>query len=193
MKIKIIGEFGYEQALYGLGLSYGLTSDSSFNDFNNDIEMKTKLGKIAFSLTPKDKGHNKFLEHIMIWLDVTAPRYWWAEADTYRISSKQSESTIHTLMSKHITESSFEGDMDSYNIERLEKIRCSDDMPDKFDILKNYLPEGFLQKREWVLSYKELRNIIIQRRKHKLEQWRQFCDYIIIYSKHKELFSDLKY
>ncbi len=193
MKIKIIGEYGYDQALYGLGLSYGLTSDISFEEFNKDVSMKDKLKRVAFSLTPKDKGHNKFLEHIMMWLDVKAPRFWWAEADTYRLSSKQSESTIHTLIKKPISMDNFDGLFDNYMIDRLEQIRVSQDIPNKLEILKASLPEGYIQKREWILSYKELRHIIVQRRKHKLDEWRQFCDYIVTYSKHMELFSDLKY
>ena len=56
------------------------------------------MKEISEKLHDKDEGHNKFLESIIIWAEVTAPRYWWQEADTYRLSTKQSESTMHTLI-----------------------------------------------------------------------------------------------
>lgn len=98
MDVNIIGEHGYKQALFGLGLSYGLTTGMKFEDFKNNKELVEKLNGVAVKLSTKDGGHNKFLESIRIWLDVNAPIYWWVEADTYRLTSKQSESTMHTLV-----------------------------------------------------------------------------------------------
>ena len=71
MKIKILKEAGYDEALLGLSLSY-----------NTKIE---RMDKVAAKLYCKDGGHNKFLESICVWLDITAARYWWQEFDTYRI------------------------------------------------------------------------------------------------------------
>lgn len=188
MKIKIIGEYGYDQALYGLGLSYGITSDVTFDEYLLDIPLKYRLHEISLKLCRNDGGHNKFLESIAIWLNIRAPRFLFSEIDTYRVgSSKQSESTIHTLMKTPIEQSMFESDIMESTIENLEKLRKEND----FIGLKNNLPEAFLQRRIWILNYKSLRNIISQRRKHKLEQWRQFCSYIIQNSEHKEYFTDL--
>lgn len=189
MIIKIIGEYGYEQALYGLGLSYGLTSDISYGDFIKNNELVSKLCRTAFSLYKKEAGHNKFLESMFVWLSISAPRYWWSEADTYRLSTKQSESTMHTLLKKPITQSMFELPLEIQQIEHLEKLRLNKE----FITLKNDLPEGLLQTRMWVLSYKTLRNIISQRRNHKLEQWKFFCDYLMNNLIHKEYFTDLNY
>lgn len=194
MQLKIIGEYGYEQALYGLGLSYGLTSDVTFKKFQNNIELKSKLSKIAYKLSKKYGGYNKFLESIFIYLYVKAPRWWWSEADTYRISTKQSESTIHTLTKHPINKNMFDEPKPPEDyLNFLEKIRCGDEIVDKLEMLKPYLPESFLQARIWILSYKTLRNILSQRRKHKLEQWRYFCDYITNNAENKEYFDDLKY
>jgi hypothetical protein len=189
MKIEIIGEDGYNEALYGLGLSYGLTSGISYNGYIKDIELLSKLKDISYKLSKREGGHNKFLETITMRLLINAPRYWWSEADTYRISTKQSESTMHTLMKNPITQDLFEQLIDCEYIKILEKMRVDNN----FKCLKNYIPEGFLQSRVWVLSYKTLRNIISQRRKHKLEQWKQFCDHITTNAKHKEFLDDLKY
>jgi len=76
MHIKVIKleEAGYESAIKGLSLNKNQTQSHS--------------KKVAQILCDKDFGHNKFLESIYIWLDVTAPRYWWSEADTYRLTTK---------------------------------------------------------------------------------------------------------
>ena len=51
-------------------------------------------------------------------------------------------------------------------------IKCNADI----DIIKNALPDGFLQGRTVCTNYKVLRNIILQRRNHKLPQWKFFCE-----------------
>ena len=104
IETTVIGEYGYEQALIGLGLSFGLTADTSFEDLKAEARSckDSKIGrlaKVALKLAPKDGGHNKFLESMQVWIDINAPRYWWSEFDTYRVgTSKQSASTMHTLV-----------------------------------------------------------------------------------------------
>ena len=44
--------------------------------------------------------------------------------------------------------------------------------------IKEILPTSFLQKRVQVFSYQTLRRIYLQRRKHRLPHWREFCSYI---------------
>ena len=83
MNVTVLNEAGYQEALLGLSLSYEQSLD--------------KMPAVAERLAQRDNGHNKFLESIVVWLDVIAPRYWWQEFDTYRIGvSKQSSSTMHT-------------------------------------------------------------------------------------------------
>lgn len=46
---------------------------------------------------------------IQVWVKISAPRYFWSEADTYSIGvTKNSESTMHTLLNKELTEQNFE-------------------------------------------------------------------------------------
>lgn len=152
-------EAGYSSAMVGLAL----------NKNQNPGDMM----KVAVTLAPKGLGHNKFLEHIVVWFMVKAPRYWWQDADTYRLSSKQSESTNHTIMKRHLTKDDFEdGDIDS----RMLKILNDHIDKKQFRMLKKKLPEGFLQTREWMMSYKTLQNIIQQRSKHKLQHWKVFIE-----------------
>jgi hypothetical protein len=151
----------------GLSLSYGIKIE--------------RAEQVALKLYNKSGGHNKFLESIQVWLDVTAPRYWWQEADTYRVgTSKQSASTMHTLMKRPLTEADFVLDVPDMLLEYLNTL-----IHDKqFDIVKNLLPEGFLQRRIWNLNYMVIRNIVQQRRSHRLFEWKVFC---------QSLHQDLKY
>lgn len=174
MKVQIIGEYGYEQAIEGLSLSYGQTD-------------WTRIQAVADRLAVKDGGHNKFLESIYVWIDVTAPRFWWQEADTYRLSTKQSESSIHRIMSRLLTQDDFEYPIPPNTLETINNHITSKD----FVAVKNMLCEGFLQRRIWAMNYKVLRNIILQRRNHKLKQWRQFIETVLSEVRHPALLPTL--
>lgn len=169
MKIKILKEAGYEESLLGLGLSYGITTG---DDYVTDKTF-SKLEGIAKSLATKDGGHNKFLESIQVWLDITAPRYLWSQFDTYRIGvTKQSESTMHTLLKYPITQKMFEHPVPHLSF--LEDLRLKMDLT----MLKNCMPEGFLQRRIISTNYKVIRHIIQQRETHRLRQWKELCEYL---------------
>lgn len=180
MKIAKLAEYGYEEAALGFSLSY-----------NTSIERtKQILPKYAFGIP----GESKFLESIQLWFDVTAPRFWWQEADTYRVgSSKQSESTMHTICKNALDYEDFEYPIDDYLIHILNKLISSyKNEPDKlkrlflFQQIKNNLPEGFLQRRIWNFNYKTLQNMYNQRRNHRLPQWKVFLDKILETVEHPE-------
>ena len=169
LTIKKLEESGYSSAMYGLSL--------------NKKQPIEKMEKVSNMLCKHDNGHNKFLEFIYVWLEVIAPRYWWAEADTYRLTTKQSESTIHTLAEE--LNGLQVGDLDDFIKRNFEpgSIKIMDMVTiyvasrrGDFLTVKRCLPEGYLQKRIWCLNYKTLRNIIIQRKNHKLPHWRIFIN-----------------
>lgn len=154
MKIAVIKEAGYEEAMYGISLS-----------FNSDVG---RMPDRAEKLASLDKGHNKFLESICVWLDVDAPRYWWSQFDTYRIGvTKQSESTMHTLTKRELTQDDFETPIhpDVLGIVNI-FIRHGDLIN-----AKAHLPEAFLQRRIVCTNYKALRGVVQQRATHKLPEW----------------------
>jgi len=104
---KVILEAGYEPAMIGVSLSWA-----------SNVE---RAKQIAPNLAHKQGGHNKFLESIMIWIDTDFPRDLWSEADTYRISTKQSESTMHTLSKRHLTQEDFDKPIPEKMIEIVNK------------------------------------------------------------------------
>lgn len=175
MKVCVTNEYGKFEALIGLGLSYGLTSEYSFEN-DMDAILFERLKDLSNKLAHKDKGHNKFLESICVWIDITAPRNWWSQFDTYRIGvTKQSESSMHTLMHRHLTQDDFEHSIYEPTLDQLNKYIDEKD----FTKLKNELPEGFLQRRIICTNYKVLRHIIAQRKNHKLPAWPVFVKNIL--------------
>ena len=188
MKVNIIYETELEPALLGLGFSYGITSGLSYNEFNNDREVVKKMFKVSKTLYLKGDGHNKFLESIGVYLDITAPRYWWQEFDTYRVGvTKQSESTIHTITQTKFTKENFSHYIPEIVLTRLNFLASERE----FEQLKAELPEGFLQRRVVCCNYKVLRHVITQRHNHKLKEWRVFCDEVTRQVKYPYL-DDLK-
>ena len=180
MKTIVLNEAGYEQAVQGFSLSY-----------HSSIERAIELLPVyAF----KGDGENKFLESIMLWLGVQAPRFWWQEADTYRVgTSKQSESTMHTLCKRELTQEDFEMPLEKDALANLNKLienykqQTNPTMKNYcFRILKNSLPEGFLQERIWLLSYKTLQNMYKQRVNHRLSQWQGFFAAVLRQIEHPE-------
>jgi hypothetical protein len=186
MKVKIIKECGYEEALYGLSLSFKDRS-ISFEDWWTE-ERKNKLHNLVKSQSKRDGGHNKFLESINMWIELEAPRGFWQEYDTYRVGiTKQSDSTIHTIQNRPLTLDDFEHGTDQRLIDIFNDILKEETkdftekgmlIGDSLERVKWNLPEGFLQNRVVCLNYKTLRNMFVQRQKHKLNQWHIFIDAI---------------
>jgi len=171
MKVSIIGEYGFHQALLGIGLSYGITSNKTIDDIDNDRELRSTLIGIAEGLIEKGGSHVKFLESMGVWIDMTAPRYFWTQFSTYRIGiSAQSESTMHTMVKRPLTNKDFSHHMTQGLLDTLNLwIRQG-----SWETVKWNLPESFLQRRIVHLNYKSLSNIIRQRKHHRLEEWPDF-------------------
>ena len=179
MEIRLMHMEGLPEALFGIGLSYGLTSEyEGWDDVPFDRRMK--LQEIAAKLCKAGAGEDKFLRQIVYWWDVTAPRYWWAEADTFKVGTvAQSESTMHTIMHHPLTNADFEAPVPYAVRNSLDRMwREYRDTKDQklFFELKNALPEGFLQRRIWTLNLANMKNIYRQRKNHRLSQWRRVCE-----------------
>ena len=169
-------------------------SDSVFNGFNGKIE-NTVIGEKDLELMQKlikaGSEHRKFLRQIFVAVDITAPLYWWKEADTYKVGTvSNSTSTMHKLASTPITMDCFE--MDDYCgffetpwknlIALLEQCRKEyNETRDKryWKELIRLLPESWLQKRTITMNYENILNMYRQRKNHKLTEWsKSFCDWV---------------
>ncbi len=181
MKVSITEEHGETEALYGMSLSFydGKTPPDKWWD-----EQQDKAAKRAKKLAHMDGGHNKFLEHIEVWMEVRAPLSWWKHADTYRTSSKQSESTMHTLKKRlPLTKKDFSFNVHDNMIEAFNLVAAG---TKDISVLADNLPDGFLQTRIWKMSYKTLRNVVHQREGHRLGHWADFIQQVREQIEHPE-------
>lgn len=177
IEFKNISVMNFENAIRGMR--------NPKNSWNKRSDESDK--ELALTLIKAGSDHRKFLRQIFISVDITAPRYWWQEMDTYKIgTTSNSCSTMHTLDKTPITIDMFstyiEDDFDNeywyYTIEYLEKNRHQyfETKDTKYLMkLKQALPEGFNQLRTWTANYEVLRNIYHSRKTHKLQEWKDFC------------------
>ena len=175
MDVCVLKEHGYDEAMLGLSLSYGQDPE----------RMPTVANRLAF----KGDGHSKFLESMVVWLDINAARYWWSHCDTYRAGiSKQSQSTMHTITKHYLTQSDFEHAVLPMYLDHLNTLVTAKD----WQKLKWDLPESFLQRRIVCLNYAVLQRIIRQRRTHKLIEWTTFIEAIMAQVEYPEFLEAAK-
>jgi hypothetical protein len=92
-------------------------SDSSGSNLYGDFFIGDKDLKLAQTLIKAGSEHRKFLRQIFVSVDITAPLYWWKEADQYKVGIvSNSTSTMHKLADTPITRECFEMD-DFENLE----------------------------------------------------------------------------
>jgi hypothetical protein len=200
--IETIGEpQGFDAAIYGMRnpMNSWNLSDSELlvtqdSDNYEVICEKFIIGEkdkeLSLKLQKAGPEHCKHLRMIYVWADISAPRYWWTEFDTYRIGvEKVSCSTMHKLMARPLTKDDFEHDCmnDAYLNNMIESINSSmeawrlcKDEDHKKEIWRGIiqaLPQSYLQMRTVCMSYAALRNIVRQRAGHKLYEWQQFIDW----------------
>ena len=212
MKIERLEISSFKPALRGMRNPMNSWDKSDSNECIHHIGPKDL--DLAQRLIRGGPEHAKFMRQIVVWVDITAPLYWWKEFDTYKVgTTANSTSTMHKLAAAPITKEMFEFDnldvvVDTYTSPHGgESIRIFDDYADDIvDMCENLrlkyletkdnsywralvqiLPNAFLQTRTISLSYANLRNIYFQRRNHKLKEWHQFCDWIATLPYAKEL------
>jgi hypothetical protein len=157
--------------------------------------------KLMMQLAKGGPVHAKFRRMITVYLDITAPLYWWKEFDTYKVGTvANSCSTMHKIHAKEFTLEDFSHEhLDIRTIKVLENVidvlndyrnlyvnYNADDFeikgcPSKKDIwwqMIQLLPTSYNQKRTVMLNYEVLHNIYESRKNHKLDEWHTFCDWI---------------
>lgn len=163
----------------------------TYIDYNGNVIIGSNDLDLAIRLIKAGNEHCKFMRQIHVWLNVNMPRYIHSELDTYHYNTKNSCSTMHRLLHKtvEITKDLFvydkkDEDVIEVIIKRLNEIReeylIETNGRNKNKLIrraKQLLPEGFLQLRTMDTNYAEIRNIIFQRRNHRLEEeWQRiFC------------------
>ena len=104
-----------------------------------DSEYEYYLGpndqKLMMNLRNAGTDHRKFMRMITVYVDLTAPLYWWKEFDTYKVGTvANSCSTMHKIAAKEFTLEDFSCEhlFDDYSLEDQLTYGCSDTGDDNF-------------------------------------------------------------
>jgi hypothetical protein len=147
----------------------------------NDLDLMQRLYKSGTE-------HSTYARQIQMWVDITAPLYWWKEMDRYCVGKSQvSTSTMHKIHAKEFTLDDFSHEhLSEYllthvkrTIDKLNESReLYLDTKDKdfwWEMIQ-ILPSSYNQKRTINMSYEVVFKIIRERKNHKLDEWREFVE-----------------
>lgn len=167
----------------------------------NDLKLMKNLAKAG-------SDHGKFMRMLTVYVDITAPLYWWKEFDTYKVGTvANSCSTMHKIHAKEFTLDDFScehliGVQDGndnwwYDVDFGEWWSAEDILAQTVYVLNFYrkkfldtkdkkywwqmiqlLPTSYNQKRTVMLNYQVLKNMYHARKNHKLDEWHDLCHWI---------------
>lgn len=159
--------------------------NDGFTIGENDMDLMKRLRKAG-------TDHRKFMRMITVYVDITAPLYWWKEFDTYKVGTvANSCSTMHKIHAKEfaiddfsherlIDGEDFMYDLMSPSAHLYSTIGMLNRSRDKYLETKDkkywwqmiqLLPSSYNQKRTVMLNYETLNNIYKSRKHHKLDEW----------------------
>jgi hypothetical protein len=179
MKFKIENTqvYGYERAIKASGNPMRTVINTS------EVTEKDLARAIKLGTTKQGAGHDNFLKGILVQVDVTAPLYWWKQAQRYHwFDFISSQSTMHCLLKFDIRTQCVD-ETDDRVIKVLEELVAEYNALPEFDESKKAkwrtlvatLPCGFCLGATMTTNYQQLKTMYYQRRTHKLEEWKIFC------------------
>lgn len=211
IKIENVEVVGLEASIRGMRNpmnSWEKSDDTNIIDATDKyLREKYGIGYDDFILLKRlaksGTDHRKFMRMITVYLDITAPLYWWKEFDTYKVGTvANSCSTMHKIGEK-------EFEMSDFSCEHLERFveDTGGDVAPVYDFKrplkfiieqlnnarrlflktkdKKYwwqmiqlMPSSYNQRCTVMLNYEVLTNIYKSCKNHKLDEWREFCDWI---------------
>lgn len=167
-----MGLFDYQQSIH-----------DEFELGPNDLDLMKRLRNAG-------TDHRKFMRMITVYVDITAPLYWWKEFDTYKVGTvANSCSTMHKIAAKeftledfsyeHILDETFTGEVIPMVLFEA-TIKCLNENRAHYLSTKDkkywwqmiqLLPSSYNQKRTVMLNYEVLMNMYHSRQNHKLDEW----------------------
>ncbi len=152
------------------------------------------------SIFQMSTDHNNLRERIIVFMDITAPLYWWSTYDEHWVNTvANSCSTMHKIQDKEFT-------LDDFSIEHLVEEVIENPFNEIIDCLNFFrglylqhkdkndwwqmiqlLPSSYNQKRTIQLNYAVLKTMYFARKDHKLDEWHTVCDWILSLPHFKEI------
>ena len=190
IKIEKVDVYGWLAAIRGARnpMNSWNQSDTSYGTGEDTADIGPRDLKLLRNLANAGPDHGKYLRMITVTLDITAPLYWWKEADTYKVGTvANSCSTMHKIHSRDLTLEDFsfehnkvpgwlEYTIHVLNTCRKEYLRTQD--KEWWYTMIQILPTSYNQKRTVLLNYQVLKSMYHARKHHKLQEWRDFCAWI---------------
>lgn len=201
IKIENTEVYGFEAAIRGMRNPMNSWSRSDSNcktiirdngkyveDFigDNDLKLMRQLAKSG-------PVHAKYRRMITVTCDITAPMFWWAEFDTYKVGTvRNSCSKMHKIHSKEILNEDFscEGcrEIGSWATLCFVTVQSTcNKLREKYNETKEkkywralieLLPESYNQRATVQLNYEVLAGMYYWRKDHKLDEWHTFCEWV---------------
>ena len=195
IKCKILNICGFMESIHGMRnpmnswdrMDSQMYKDSEWEEEatflpgDNDLTLMKNLFKAGTE-------HRKYLRMINVYMDTTAPLYWWKEFDTYKVGTvANSCSTMHKIHAKEFTVDDFSHEhLQAPMVEILKHtIHGLNDARDAYLSSKDklmwwqmiqLLPSSYNQTRTVMMNYEVVARIIEQRKNHKLDEWNDFID-----------------
>ena len=215
----------------GIGCENCANYDSCEHTYDHSWQLGKADHDLMMRLSAGGSTHAKYRRMITVYVDITAPLYWWKEFDTYKVGTvANSCSTMHKIAAKEFTLEDFSHEHLGVYIpaekndgeECFQNLWIDDILPrviDGLNIARNFyikeddpelkkkywwqmiqlLPSSYNQKRTVMLNYEVLAGIYPMRKKHKLDEWVEFCKWIemlpyseIIVGERTKLYADGK-
>lgn len=177
-KIENTKVYGIEKAVVASGNSYRtFLREEEPNE--KDWSRANKLGVVD-----PGTGHDSFLNGCLVTMDITAPLYWWKQAQRYHwLEFISSESTMHCVLKFDIEQQCVgETNKDIIKIIKylIDQYNKEDDDQKRNQLWHEIiasLPCGFCLGASLVTNYRQLKTICKQREGHRLKEWAIFIDW----------------
>lgn len=149
----------------------------------NDLDLMTRLRNAG-------TDHRKFMRMLTVYVDITAPLYWWKEFDTYKVGTvANSCSTMHKIHARAFTRRDFSCEqLEPWALEIFDSVIWGLNIAREYYVehgnkddwwqMIQLLPTSYNQKRTVMLNYEVLANMYKSRKDHKLDEWHELCHWI---------------
>lgn len=186
--IENVAVWGWETAIRGMRNPMNSWDKSDSEHKNGNFTIGQNDYKLMMNLCKGGTEESKWRRMIHVSCDITAPIYWIAEHDTYKVgTTRNSCSFMHRGTAKPFeindfsyaderTKASLESAIVVLNNLRDEYLKTKDQTV--FQAIRQLLPSGYNQKYTWDANYEVLAAQYRQRKNHRLPEWRTYCEWI---------------
>lgn len=153
---------------------------------------KTELTDTAIKLAQCDPGtgHDNYLCGIRVAFDMSMTAKMMVEWERYHHADiVSSNSTIHRI-TKFDIDSAYCKYVDPRMLAVMKELVCAyneEQTPENYLRVLYSNPAGFTYRLRLDTNYRQLKTMRIQRRTHKIPEWREFCEWMDEYLPHSEL------